>query len=100
MPRRKQSVSRKRKAAPAPPRYPKRVRPLKDQEIIENLVTESDDDCSNFDDSDADPNFFIQSDCDTNSEQSDNEEDLNTLGTVNAQTTGVVQQASRYVLFF
>lgn len=99
MPRRKQTISKKRKAVPGPLRYPKRVRNLKDQEIIQNLEAESDDACSNFDDSDADPDFSIVSDCDTNSEQSANEEDPNTLRIVNAQTEEGLQQASRYVFF-
>lgn len=53
----------------------KRMRILKEQEILENLFTESDDNCSEFHDDIADPDFILESNHNTESEQSDNDDD-------------------------
>lgn len=53
----------------------KRSRPLQEQEIFDNLATESDDNCSEFDDDIADPDYVLESNHNTESEQSDNDDD-------------------------
>ncbi|XP_045452184.1 uncharacterized protein LOC123661241 [Melitaea cinxia] len=58
-----------------PPRRPRiSNRPLKDTEIYKNLVSESDDNCSNFDDDVDDPDFVLESNHNTESEQSEDDE--------------------------
>ncbi|CAG4938847.1 unnamed protein product [Parnassius apollo] len=52
----------------------KQNRPLEDKEICENLTNESDDNCSDFDDDVGDPDFILESDHNTESEQSDEDD--------------------------
>ncbi|CAG4953490.1 unnamed protein product [Parnassius apollo] len=52
----------------------KQNRPLEDKEICEDLTNESDDNCSDFDDDVGDPDFILESDHNTESEQSDEDD--------------------------
>lgn len=57
-----------------PPKLRKQNRRLEDKEICENLINESDDNCSDFDDDVGDPDFILESDHNTESEQSDEDD--------------------------
>ncbi|GBP12717.1 PiggyBac transposable element-derived protein 4 [Eumeta japonica] len=59
--------------SPPPQRTRKRNGPLKDPDIYGILVAESDDNCSNFDNDVGDPDFVIESNHNSESEQSKNE---------------------------
>ncbi|CAH2084436.1 unnamed protein product [Euphydryas editha] len=73
-PRLARSMTRKRKkvsesSVSRPPRRSRiSNRPLKDTEIYKHLVSESDDNCSNFDDDVGDPEFVLESNHNTESE--------------------------------
>lgn len=64
----------KNQAIDDPRKLRERRQVVRDDEISDHLMNESDDSCSIFDDSLVDPEFFLESDHQSNSEQSEVEE--------------------------
>lgn len=92
---RKRSAVDKIQISAPPKRTRKNIRPLKDHEISENLMAESDDNCSDFDDDIQDPDFVLESNHNTESEQSENEEDQGLNPEVEVVHIGVISPDCR-----